>query len=100
MVLTTCELEKTFFDSLRVKNFNIHSFQKNKHNACISFIRDDTAVYGLVEQFHSARDVNYAIVSTFKVLKTEKPEDISLKIFSFIEVELCGKQSECTASQI
>ena len=99
-VLSACEVEKNFFDSLRVKNFNIHSFQKNEHNACISFIRDGTAVYGLVEQFHSARDVNYAIVYTFKVLKTEKPEDVILKIFSFIEVELSGKQSECTASQI
>ena len=99
-VLSTCEMEKTFVDSLRVKNFNIHSIQKNEHNACISFIRDGTAVYGLVEQFYSARDVNYAIVSTFKVLKTEKPEDVSLKVFSFIEVELSGKQSECTAAQI
>ena len=99
-VLSTCKMEKTFFDSLRVKNFNIHSFQKNEHNACISFIRDGTAVYGLVEQFHSARDVNYAIVSTFKILKTEKPEDVSLNILSYIEVELSGKQSECTASQI
>ena len=99
-VLSTCKMEKTFFDSLRVKNFNIHSFQKNEHNACILFIRDGTAVYSLVEQFYSARDVNYAIVSTFKILKTEKPEDVSLNIFSYIEVELSGKQSECTASQI
>ena len=99
-VFSTCKMEKTFLDSLRVKNFNIHSFQKNKHNARISFIRDGTAVYGLVEQFYSARDVNYAIISTFKVLKTEKPEDVSLKIFFYIVVELSGKQSDCSASQI
>ena len=98
-VLSTCKMEKTFFDSLRVKNFNIQSFRKNEHNACISFIRDGTAVY-LVEHFYSARDVNYAMVSTFKVLETEKPEDVSLNIFSYIEVELSGKQSECTASQV
>ena len=99
-VLSTCKMEKSFLDSLRVKNFNIHSFQKNKHNARISFIRDGTAFYGLVEQFYSARDVNYAIISTFKVLKTEKPEDVSLKIFFYFVVELSGKQSDCSASQI
>ena len=87
-VLSTCKMEKTFFDSLRVKNFNIHSFQKNEHNACISFIRDGTAVYGLVELFYSARDVNYAIVSTFKILKTEKPEK-SVRTFSPILKSSC-----------
>ena len=69
-VLSTCKMEKKFFDNLRVKNFKIHSFQKNEHNACISFIRDGTAVYSLVEQLYSTRDINYVIVSTFKVLKT------------------------------
>ena len=71
-VFSTCKMAKTSFDSLRVKIFHIHSFQKHEHNACISFIRDGTAVCGFVEQSYSARDVNYAIVSTFKVLKTEK----------------------------
>ena len=99
-ILSTRKKEKTFFDSLRAKNFDTHSFQKNEHSACISFIRDGNAVYGLVKQFYSARDVNYAIVSSFKFLKTEKPEDVNLNIFSYIKVELSGKQSECPASQI